>query len=339
MDRRSMLRTPFAGILRTPGRATAAPAAAPQNAVPKPKRINKCIELLEQGQPVYYVSGSGGYEDGKKAAQTWADMIIYNMEHKPLNLVGLQGYMKGLVDGGPTKSGHRTPTVVATLPTGGWDETTMQASYWMIHQVLDTGAHGIHLCHAETAGAARVMVRSARYPFNRLGVDPECAEGRRGSGGQAAAAKIWDIPVAEYLQKADLWPLNPEGELMLGIKCEDKYALVNCEETCAVPGLAFAEWGPGDMGMSTGYMGMHEPFPKDSVMGRARARVFAAAKANKLYFLNAATEGDIIDMIKEGVMIPACSEAAADKGRRFTNRTMPWSQTPGGMQTRSGGPD
>ena len=35
----------------------------------EPKRIKKAIELLEAGQPVYYTSGHGGYEEGKKLAR------------------------------------------------------------------------------------------------------------------------------------------------------------------------------------------------------------------------------------------------------------------------------
>ncbi len=36
----------------------------------KPKRINKMIELLEAGQPVYDISVEGvGYEEGKKLAK------------------------------------------------------------------------------------------------------------------------------------------------------------------------------------------------------------------------------------------------------------------------------
>ena len=38
-----------------------------------PKRINKCIELLEAGQPIYYAAGYGGYEEGKAMAQTWGE--------------------------------------------------------------------------------------------------------------------------------------------------------------------------------------------------------------------------------------------------------------------------
>ena len=42
----------------------------------KPKRLNKMIELLAAGQPVYDVGVTGGgYEEGKKLAQTTNDLI------------------------------------------------------------------------------------------------------------------------------------------------------------------------------------------------------------------------------------------------------------------------
>ncbi len=56
----------------------------------------------------------------------------------------------------------------------------------------------------------------------------------------------------EYVIRADTWPLNPEGELMLGLKLEDRHCLPTAAISTAVPGLAFSEWGPGDMGMSFG---------------------------------------------------------------------------------------
>ena len=39
------------------------------------------------------------------------------------------------------------------------------------------------------------------------------------------------------------------------MKLEDKYALANAEENLKVPGIAFAEWGPGDMALSLGVRG------------------------------------------------------------------------------------
>src|SRR5436309_4238569 len=42
----------------------------------KPKRLNKMIELLAAGQPVYDAGVTGGgYEEGKKLAQTTNDLI------------------------------------------------------------------------------------------------------------------------------------------------------------------------------------------------------------------------------------------------------------------------
>src|SRR6266576_382667 len=93
---------------------------------PKPKHVNRAIELLEAGQPVYYTGSHSGtegtFEAGKADAQTFADYISYDMEHAPYDIKGLSDYMKGLVAGGPTKSGHRTPTVIVNVPVNGLDE-------------------------------------------------------------------------------------------------------------------------------------------------------------------------------------------------------------------------
>src|SRR5580700_7057569 len=74
---------------------------------PHPKRMNKAIDLLSQAQPIWYDGGNGGYEEGVRMAQTWADYITYDMEHNPFDVAKLADFMRGLVKGGPTKSGHR----------------------------------------------------------------------------------------------------------------------------------------------------------------------------------------------------------------------------------------
>src|SRR5678816_3166524 len=67
---------------------------------PKPKRVNRAIELLEQGQPIYYTGShegtDGNFEQGVKDAQTYADYISYDMEHAPFDVKGLGDYMRGL---------------------------------------------------------------------------------------------------------------------------------------------------------------------------------------------------------------------------------------------------
>src|SRR5919199_343229 len=265
-------------------------------------RVNKAVELVAEGQPIYYETVEDrGYEGGRAAASTWADYINYEMEHGPFDVSRLLDFMRGLVDGGPTASGHRTPTVVVTLPCDGSDEQGLRTNAWMIRQVLATGVHGLLLCHAESPAAVKAYVESTRYPFASIGRDNGLDVGRRGSGGQAVASEIWGVSIPEYLARADPWPLNPDGELLLGLKIENVRALANVEQTTAVPGIAFAEWGPGDMGMSLGFPDAHDP-PYPPEMLAAREKVLAASKANRLAFLETVTPENVVDQIAEGVM-------------------------------------
>lgn len=145
-------------------------------------------------------------------------------------------------------------------------------------------------------------------------------EGLRGNGGQGFAARIWGVSNQEYQRLAEPWPLNSEGEILIGLKIEDRHALENSEASTAVPGVGFSEWGPGDMRMS---------YDVDSgtaqVLIDARARVLAATKAAGIPFLNTVNTHNIEAMIDEGVRIGANPGAeVAAQGRRYTNRRMPW---------------
>jgi len=295
---------------------------------PSPKRINRAIELLEQGQPIYYTGShsgtSGTYEQGVKDSQTFADYISYDMEHAPFDVKGLADYMRGLAQGGPTKSGHRTPAVIVNVPVTGIDEASVRANAWMFAQVLATGIHGLLLCHADSPAAVRAFIEAVRFPIHKEGVDQGANEGRRGVHGVPTAAAIWGVTQDDYLDKADPWPLNPKGELLLGVKLEDKYALANAEEILKIPGVAFAEWGPGDMALSLGVRAIGQAAVKDPRMQQARSKVFAACKANKRFFLNTFGPTDVIDMIREGVMIGPASRETAEIGRKYTKREMPW---------------
>src|SRR5437868_9275848 len=172
---------------------------------PKPKRINRAIELLEQGQPIYYTGShegtAGSFDQGVKDAQTYADYISYDMEHAPYDIKGLSDYMRGLAAGGPTKSGHRTPAVIVNVPVNGLDEASVRANAWMFNQVLATGVHGVLLTHADDPAAVRAFVEAIRFPIHKQGVGENgLKEGRRGVHGVPAAAEIWGISADEYLQ-------------------------------------------------------------------------------------------------------------------------------------------
>ena len=289
-----------------------------------PTRINKVVELFAEDQPVYYTQvEGGGYEEGKQFAQTWADYITYNLEQNPFDMTSLRAFMQGLVDGGPTRSGHRTPTVVVVPPFGGIDEHVMRANYWVIEQILASGAHGILLAHARSPEVVQALVQASRYPHA-----PEAegiGEGLRGHGGQAYAASIWGVSEEEYRRLADPWPLNPDGEIIIGLKIEDRHALENAEATAAVPGVTFAEWGTADMSISFNVPDARDAAVLPKVLTDARDRIFAATQAAGVRFLDGMPRDKMEQLIDEGVRIGANPGAEnADFARRYTNRRMPW---------------
>jgi 4-hydroxy-2-oxoheptanedioate aldolase len=265
----------------------------------KPRRINKAIELWEDNQTVFYAEYgptgvADGYGYGKLMAKTWADAINYEMEHAAFDFSHLRSFMQGLVDGGPTPSGHRTPMVFVTLPMTGFSEAYMEANSWAILQALSAGAHGVHICHMRDPGAAEVMVAASRYPFDYPDVSPNGREGLRGVGSQGYSSHIWGISPNRYFEVADTWPHNPKGEISCGVKIEDKHALANAEAILAVRGIAFAEGGSGDMGMSIAGLNLMREMPQverdrlqnaDPRLTAAQVRVQEACKRNGVRWL------------------------------------------------------
>lgn len=316
-------------------------------------RINRAIELLEQDQAIYYVGEHTGHilthAQGKADACTWADYINIGMEHGCFDMAGLAEYMRGLVDAGPANSGHRTPAVIVEPPARGIDEASVRSNAWQFRQILARGVHGLILCQVESAEAACAFVESTRYPHNLLGVDPtlptpiermraveplgrrnaqkrgtgQLEIGTRGRGSEPTAAPIWGISPEDYLQRSDPWPLNSEGELLLGVKLESPEGVANCESILAVPGLAFAEMGPGDLGLSFGHLTIaRDPYPPE--LQEARERVFSACKKNGLAYLEGCSPENIIARLEEGVrVIAGQNKDTAVLGRRHQRRTLP----------------
>ena len=291
-----------------------------------PSRINRAIELLAQDQPIYYTGAHTGhvltFEQGKTDAHTWADYINVGMEHGAFDMAGLDDYLRGLIDGGPTNSGHRTPTVIVEAPVEGVNEEIVRYNSWQFRQILARGVHGILLCQAESAAAVRAFVEACRYPINRIGTDNGLGVGRRGVGSEPSASPVWGVDRDEYLQKADPWPLNPDGELLLGLKIESAAAIPYIEEILSVPGIGFAEMGPGDLSLSLGYKNRPDPLPPEMVDVRRRVR--RACLANGIAFLEGATPETVPAVIDKGArVISGGREDVAKSGRSHTNRTMP----------------
>ena len=65
--------------------------------------------------------------------------------------------------------------------------------------------------------------------------------------------------------------------------------------------------------MVSGHFGSFE-----QLLGRKRS------SCRLIFFLNAMNTNDVVDLIKEGVMVGPASQQAAEIGRQYTKRQMPW---------------
>ncbi len=316
-------------------------------------QINRTIALLQEGQAIYYDGPHSGhiltYDQGRLDANTWADYMNVGMEHGSFDMAGLAEYLRGMVDAGPTRSGHRTPAVIVEAPVNGTDAANVRFNAWQFRQILGRGAHGILLCQAETVDAVRAFVEACRYPHHLAGVDPalpspeqrmhgatrppnagQTAEGRqllgigtRGRGSENTAAPVWGVSPSDYMDLCEPWPLNPNGELLLGVKLESPEGIANADAICAVPGLGFAEMGPGDLSLSLA----HPPIQRDPsppIMQAARDKVLAACKRNGIAFLEGCNHANILARLDEGVRVIAGHDPEVAKmGRKHQRRRMP----------------
>ena len=177
-----------------------------------------------------------------------ADYIFFDMEHGPLDMVELRDYMQYLLDPAQILRRGRPGTdkaVWVRIPANG-----REMNEWMIKNALDQGVHGIIAPHIETAEQALHLVRSMRYP-QRIGAADTEPVGLRGSG-PGNAVRYWGVSGADYIAKADVWPLDPQGELLNMIQIENKLGIANVDEIAAVPGVSMLMAAPGDLGMAYG---------------------------------------------------------------------------------------
>jgi 4-hydroxy-2-oxoheptanedioate aldolase len=108
-----------------------------------------------------------------------------------------------------------------------------------------------------TVEQAYNAVASCRYarPKSAPLYEPK---GVRGDG-PANASRYWGLSMAEYYEKADVWPLAPQGEIVVGLMCESTQAIENLDQMLSnVPGIGFILIGEGDLSQELGLPRQYE---------------------------------------------------------------------------------
>lgn len=233
-------------------------------------RINKFIELMEAGKPAFGVfSSKVSVRNGANMASSGLDFVITDLEHSPYDITRLEGYLLGMISKADVvKNGLQARTVpIIRVPAAGREQLQ-----FIIKQVLDLGPTGILVPHVDTAADALAMVQASRFPQLKDAADFE-PQGKRGIG-YGWAARYWGLSGTDYAKRADLWPLDPQGEIVLWLMIETAAAVDNIEEIAATPGVGGLFIGPSDLAFSLGV-----PLG-DPAVEVAIEEVIAAAKAS-----------------------------------------------------------
>ena len=269
-------------------------------------RINGAIDKLARGKSL---AGAIMYDFSLYAAAQFAssdlDFIIIDMEHRGLDFERLETFLLGTTNKAEiAKQGNlqvRVPPIVR-IPTYG-----RAPNEAIVKQVLDMGAFGIMFPAIENKAQALEAVSASRYPQMKGSKYPNPV-GRRGNGNMPAAW-FWGLSRPEYGVRADVWPANPNGELLLFLQIETVEGVKNVEEILRCPASA---WCSSDRTICRGRSGVPQGSPEHD---EAVQTVLSAAMRRNIPAAITVTEADVVSRLKQGFRIaslPSGGLEAAD---------------------------
>ena len=218
-------------------------------AQPTSTHVSSLVEHLSRGETVFGVSTYDlSLENARALARADIDYVYVDMEHGAMDFGALQTFLLGMTDKAAVAETGRLQQRVT--PLARFAPYGREQTQWVAKQALDIGLSGIIFPSIETEAQALTAVQGMRYPQRRGSryVEPR---GLRGSG-PAAAAWLWGLSTNEYVRHADLWPLNPGGDLVAIMMIETAEGLRNVDAIAAVPGVTGLYIGPSDLSNSLG---------------------------------------------------------------------------------------
>jgi len=218
-------------------------------------RLNGIIRALEQGQPALTTFTAAEVDAALALSTSKYDGIVFETEHNPWDARALRDCLQYLLNRRQiAQSAALAPAVtpLVRIPANGGEE-----NQWLAKQALDLGAYGIVWPHVSTVEEAYNAVAACRYP--RLKSAPLYEpQGLRGDG-PTAAVRYWGLTQAEYYAKADVWPLAPQGEILVILMIEDTRGISNLRDMLKqVPGIGVILIGEGDLSQELGHPRQYE---------------------------------------------------------------------------------
>jgi 4-hydroxy-2-oxoheptanedioate aldolase len=218
-------------------------------------RLNGVIRALEQGQSATMCFSPLTAESALALSGSAFDGILFEGEHGAWDVVGLRDGLQYLLDRARIAgSGSVAPAVtpIVRVPPNG-----KEMNQFFAKQALDMGAYGIVWPHVSTVEEAYNAVAACRYP--RLSDRPLYEpQGIRGDG-PGAAIRYWGVSQHDYYARADVWPLAPQGEILVVLMIEDTRGIANLRDMLTeVPGIGAILIGEGDLSQELGIPRQYE---------------------------------------------------------------------------------
>jgi 4-hydroxy-2-oxoheptanedioate aldolase len=242
-------------------------------------RMNPVIALHEKGRPVFGIAhpsiGRGNAPAAGVSTTTTAppaptivlsDVAKETVDYKRADYFFTSGtsdtflrYIEEI-----RKAGGSVRTHPFAAKIGIWHRDPTNVGNAIVRQ-LNAG-HSIVLMEAvESAQEVRDVIKAVRFA---------ASGGTRPDAGLENAAAYWGLTVDQYKRKADVWPLNKNGELLVNVIVESMEGLEHVREIAAEPGVGemFAGYG------TLGGVFRGDPAGREA----AAAKILAACKEFKL---------------------------------------------------------
>jgi 4-hydroxy-2-oxoheptanedioate aldolase len=282
-------------------------------------RLNGVIRTLEQGHPVFTSFATADVDSALALAGSRCDGIVFEMEHNPWDIRALRDSMQYLLNRGQiVQSGSLAPAVTPMVRVAANGEEKNQ---WLAKQALDLGAYGIVWPHISTVDQAYNAVAACRYP--RLKSAPLYQPAGIRGDGPASAVRYWGVTQQQYYSRADVWPLNPQGEILVILMIEDTQGIANLADMLTkVPGIGVVLIGEGDLSQELGHPRQYE----HPAVLEAMAKIVSTCKEHGVPVGHPHVDSNNVERILHKgyrflMAAPTRSYGALDKGRQLTGRT------------------
>lgn len=281
-------------------------------------RLNGVIAALESGKPTFTAFSTPDVPSALAFSTSNYDGIVFEMEHNPWDSLALRDCLQYMLNRGQiAKSGSVAPSVtpIVRVPPNG-----NELGQWQAKQALDLGAYGIVWPHISSVEEAYNAVAACRYP--RMADAPLYEPAGIRGDGPTQAVRYWGLSQQEYYKKADVWPLAPDGEILVILMIEDTKGIAALDDILKnVPGIGAVLIGEGDLSQELGYPRQYE----HPVVVEAMADIVNTCKQNNVAVGHPhVTAGNVEKVLEQGytfLMSAAVrSTPGLDKGLELTGR-------------------